>query len=118
MMDFHLIEGFEDVVYRENARHLEVFGREIRPGDIVVSHHLPHPQSVNIQFRAGLASRLNPFFLCDCEALIEGARPAAWIHGHTHTPCDYVVGATRVVCNPIGYPREREGARIDCCVDV
>jgi Icc-related predicted phosphoesterase len=118
MMDFHLIEGFEDAVYGENARHLEVFGREVRTGDIVVSHHLPHPQSVDVQFREGLASRLNPFFLCDCEALIEQTRPAVWIHGHTHTPCQYVVGDTRVICNPIGYPRERATARLDCCVEV
>jgi len=27
-------------------------------------------------------------------------------HGHTHVACDYVVGATRVVCNPRGYPGE------------
>jgi predicted phosphodiesterase len=41
-----------------------------------------------------------------------------WIHGHTHTPCQYVVGDTRVICNPIGYPRERATARLDCCVEV
>jgi hypothetical protein len=26
-----------------------------------------------------------------------------WTHGHTHDPFDYMVGKTRVVCNPRGY---------------
>lgn len=49
---------------------------------------------------------LNAFFLCDMEALIEERKPHWWIHGHTHEPCDYRLGATRVVANPRGYPDE------------
>lgn len=26
-----------------------------------------------------------------------------WTHGHTHDNFDYMVGTTRVVCNPRGY---------------
>jgi len=26
-----------------------------------------------------------------------------WIHGHTHESFDYMVGDTRIVCNPRGY---------------
>ena len=26
-----------------------------------------------------------------------------WTHGHTHQKYDYMVGETRVVCNPRGY---------------
>ena len=26
-----------------------------------------------------------------------------WTHGHTHHAFDYVIGETRVVCNPRGY---------------
>jgi hypothetical protein len=26
-----------------------------------------------------------------------------WTHGHMHDPSDYVIGSTRVVCNPRGY---------------
>jgi hypothetical protein len=31
-----------------------------------------------------------------------------WIHGRTHVPCDYKLFGTRVVCNPKGYPSERQ----------
>jgi hypothetical protein len=29
-----------------------------------------------------------------------------WTHGHTHHPFDYVIGSTRVVCNPRGYEND------------
>ncbi len=41
------------------------------------------------------------------EALI--ARADLWVHGHTHASRDYRLGAARVVCNPRGYPRRRDG---------
>ncbi len=31
-----------------------------------------------------------------------------WIHGHLHCPSDYMVGSTRVVCNPRGFERLKE----------
>jgi len=33
-------------------------------------------------------------------------QPKLWIHGHGHDRCDYVLGKTRVVANPLGYPNE------------
>ena len=34
-----------------------------------------------------------------------------WTHGHTHDVFDYMVGATRIVCNPRGYHGHEERAR-------
>jgi len=31
---------------------------------------------------------------------------SVWIHGHSHDRCDYLLGKTRVVANPLGYPNE------------
>jgi Icc-related predicted phosphoesterase len=118
MMDFQLIEAFEDAVYRDNARQLELLGSELRHDDLVVTHHLPAWGSVAPRYRSGPSSVLNPFFLCDCQELIEQRQPALWIHGHTHDPCDHTIGATRVVCNPIGYPREQGEDRVAFFVDV
>ncbi len=37
-------------------------------------------------------------------------RRCAWVHGHTHSSCDYMARGTRVVCNPKGYgPRSIHG---------
>jgi len=33
-----------------------------------------------------------------------------WTHGHTHEDFDYMVGSTRIVCNPRGYINHEERA--------
>jgi hypothetical protein len=45
------------------------------------------------------------------------ARPALWIHGHTHAASDYR-SPTRVVCNPRGYAREQSGFRAALVVTI
>lgn len=110
MNDFRLIGGFKEWVYEENLRTLRLFKKELRDGDIVVTHYLPTEASVAKEFRG---SDLNLFFLCDVEALIRQAMPELWVHGHTHTSCDYHKGPTRVVCNPFGYARYEENPRFD-----
>jgi Icc-related predicted phosphoesterase len=37
---------------------------------------------------------------------IAQVQPKLWVHGHTHIPCDWKAGETRVLCNPFGYPHE------------
>lgn len=69
---------------------------------IVVGHHLPTYHSVPDEYKrdyhgnAGYASDLSEFIL-------NRNRIQYWIHGHTHTACDYMVGSSRVICNPRGY---------------
>lgn len=71
---------------------------------MVVTHHLPSSLSVAKRYSG---DSLNPAFASRLEGIIEKYEPALWIHGHTHVPCDYELYATRVVCNPRGYPGER-----------
>jgi Icc-related predicted phosphoesterase len=75
---------------------------------VVVTHHLPHARSIPWRFQGDL---LNAAYASDLSAVIESGRPALWVHGHTHDSCDYMVGDTRVVCNPRGY--EDENVRFD-----
>jgi len=65
---------------------------------VVVTHFLPHPQSIARRF-AG--HPFNPGFATDLSHLM--GRAPLWIHGHTHSSHDYRVGRCRVVCNPRGY---------------
>lgn len=69
---------------------------------VVVTHHSPHPRSIHLRFSG---DNLNPAFTSDLSAIIKRHQPAAWIHGHTHNSFDYMVGKTRIVCNPRGYVR-------------
>lgn len=98
--DFKMIPGFSKWVYEENAKDVTFFRRELREGDIVVTHYLPSWRSVHPKWAV---ESTNCFFVCDIEELIVDRKPALWVHGHTHESADYAIGPTRVVCNPFGY---------------
>jgi predicted phosphodiesterase len=104
LSDFSLIEGFVPWVHETHAAHLAFLEATVRPGDVVVTHFLPHPGSIATQFSG---NALNRFFVAeDAAPLVQRAEAHLWIHGHTHVAFDYRVGSTRVVCNPRGYPGE------------
>ena len=69
---------------------------------VVITHHAPSRRSIHPRY-AGLL--LNACFVSDAEHLVNGEREQLWIHGHTHDSFDYVVGGTRVICNPRGYAK-------------
>ncbi len=81
--------------------------------DVIVTHFLPSARSISQQF---IGSPLNPYFASNCEDVLNGARLA--IHGHTHSSADYMLNGTRVVCNPRGYPSERNGFNSLLTVEV
>lgn len=86
---------------------------------VVVTHHGPHPQSVQPQHQG---SALSPAFVSDLSGLIEEYQPELWIHGHDHGSHDYRVGRTRIFANQAGYPnllaRENRGFNPRCVVEV
>ena len=69
---------------------------------VVVGHHSPSFQSVHEIYKdqtlmnGGYSSNLEEFILDHPQVVL-------WTHGHTHHPFDYVIGETRIVCNPRGY---------------
>ena len=103
MHDFALIQDFEPWVYEQNAAFQQVVATRLKASDVVVSHHLPAPASIPERFAR---SAMNAFFVCDMTSYISERQPKLWIHGHSHDRCDYLLGATRVVANPLGYPSE------------
>jgi len=101
--DFRLIDDFVPWVYERHLEAREYFAASVREGDVVVTHHAPSLKSTPPRFAGEL---LNRFFASDLESLIRDTRPAVWLHGHMHDRVDYRIGETRVLCNPLGYPRE------------
>jgi predicted phosphodiesterase len=69
---------------------------------VVVGHHTPSHASCHPQYahdyimNGGYHSDLSEFIL-------DHPQIKLWTHGHTHHPFDYVLGSTRIVCNPRGY---------------
>ncbi len=87
---------------------------------VVVTHHAPHPGSVQPRHQGTM---LSPAFASDLGALIEEYQPELWIHGHDHGSHDYRVGKTRVFANQAGYPnlhgdRENYGFDPRCVIQV
>ncbi len=103
MNDFSLIQNFEPWVYEQNAAFEKMLATHVEADDVVVTHHLPAFESVPARFAR---SAINAFFVCDMAPHVRVHQPKLWIHGHSHDRCDYMLGKTRVVANPLGYPNE------------
>jgi hypothetical protein len=69
---------------------------------VVVGHHAPSRQSTHEMYAHDTI--MNGGYSSDMDEFIED-RPQIklWTHGHTHHVFDYMIGETRVVCNPRGY---------------
>ena len=105
LSDFSQIQGFRDWVYEENKAFAAGAAKLITPGTIVLSHHIPSYDVVNIQYRG---NNLNRFFVSDLTDIILDRKPLLWVYGHTHLRQRTKVGETDVLCNPYGYPSERK----------
>jgi len=111
LTDFKLIRDFVPWVHDAHAAQLAFLRENVRAGDVVVTHHLPHRNSTPRMF---VDSPLNRFFVAgDAGEVLAQAGARLWLHGHTHSPRDYVIAGTRVVCNPRGYPHEKHKPPVD-----
>jgi len=72
---------------------------------VVVGHHSPSFQSMHPMYQA--QTLMNGGYHSDLsEFIMDHPQIKLWTHGHTHHPFDYVIGETRVVCNPRGYEND------------
>jgi Icc-related predicted phosphoesterase len=95
---------------REHALQCQAWLREalVQPFDgttVVVTHFAPSLRSADPRY--GLVPGTAGF----CNAL-DDLLPHAqlWLHGHLHSPQDYMHQGCRVVANPLGYARKNEQA--------
>jgi predicted phosphodiesterase len=76
---------------------------------VVVGHHAPSRLSTHPRYAAeaimngGYSSSLDDYIL-------DHPQIRLWTHGHTHEDFDYLIGSTRIVCNPRGYIHYEERA--------
>jgi predicted phosphodiesterase len=73
----------------------------------VISHHAPSFRSIAEEYKT---SACNSAYCSNYDGLIMTyPQIKYWVHGHTHTPFDYMIENCRVICNPIGYPGQTTG---------
>lgn len=69
---------------------------------VVVGHHAPTSLSIHDKYKKDVW--MNGGYFSDLsEFILDRPQIALWTHGHMHDPFDYMMGQTRVVCNPRGY---------------
>jgi DNA repair exonuclease SbcCD nuclease subunit len=72
---------------------------------VVVGHHSPSFQSAHEMYKH--ETLMNGGYHSDLsEFILDHPQIKLWTHGHTHHPFDYMIGETRVVCNPRGYEND------------
>ncbi len=81
----------------------EEFAKPFDGKTVVVGHHAPSELSVGENFRG---DNLTPAYASRLENFILDHNPVLWTHGHIHSSSDYMIGDTRVLCNPRGYVGE------------
>lgn len=74
---------------------------------VIMSHHAPSFKSVHPKYHND--TQMNYGYYSNLEEFILG-RPQIklWTHGHMHDCFDYMIGNTRIVCNPRGYHDENK----------
>jgi Icc-related predicted phosphoesterase len=78
---------------------------------VFVGHHGPSSMSTHPRYagdylmNGGYRSELS-------EMILDNPQIKLWTHGHMHDPFDYMIGTTRVVCNPRGYAGHDEHADV------
>jgi hypothetical protein len=69
---------------------------------VVVGHHSPSKVSTKPQYEKEVV--MNGGYSSDLsEFILDHPQIKLWTHGHTHHKFDYIIGSTRIVCNPRGY---------------
>ena len=69
---------------------------------VVVGHHAPSKASIKPRYHGDYI--VNGAYSSDLsELILDNPRIKLWTHGHTHDVFDYMIGSTRIACNPRGY---------------
>jgi predicted phosphodiesterase len=70
---------------------------------VIVTHHAPSAKSLPEGYAGDM---LSAAYVSELDDFVSACGVPLWVHGHLHAPSDYVLGRTRVLCNPRGYPDE------------
>jgi predicted phosphodiesterase len=104
LVDYKLTHGLNYDHYVNTHRIHKKFLMESH-ADIIVTHHSPSYASVSDRFKG---DSMNCAFATELhdDILSMSKPPKLWIHGHMHNKSDYMIGDTRVIAWPRGYPGE------------
>jgi predicted phosphodiesterase len=117
--DFHYIKGMD--IGRYNQLHTNATKfilaniNNSNSKIIVLTHHLPSYSIIHEKYKNYL--KYHQCFASHCDSLIKPP-VSLWLYGHTHTPKNDRINNIPVICNPIGYPREKQVCNFEQFVEV
>ena len=109
--DVDNIPNFDYIKYnRLNRMCIDFLEHTMENNDncIVITHHIPSSNLIDIKYKTPKMMPYNQWFYCDMEDTIKehNKKIKCWIYGHTHTPSSEIIHDVPMLCNPIGYPNE------------
>ena len=103
MADHHRSRAYIRQILEENRAN----GRRLPV--VVMTHHAPSKASTKPRYLNDTI--MNGAYSSDLsEMILDNPEIKVWTHGHTHDQFDYMIGSTRVMCNPRGYKGYEECA--------
>lgn len=103
--DFGRIKGFtpEHSVFMNDRDtfYIQNMYEKIAHKKVIVTHFLPAVECISPRFRG--PNLLNHYFANDMGDWISNLKDTTWMFGHTHDAVDFMLGDTRMICNPYGY---------------
>lgn len=103
-------KGFVRLTPKDYVRYFNIFMKKLKKcleetdtDIIVLSHFCPSLKSIDLS-KYVWSDDINAYFASNLDNFIQdNPRIKLWVHGHTHSACDYMIGNCRAVCNPFGY---------------
>ena len=107
MNDYHMISHDDRLLQPADTLHeheetiswLTQVLPTLRGKVVVMTHHAPSVQSIKGRYLHSVQGA----YATNLTQLIETYAPTAWMHGHVHESSNYMIGTTKVLCNPYGY---------------
>lgn len=100
---FEPLDSVED--HRKMLDYIKICTEMLGENDqkfVVVGHHAPSKLSTHPRYQYD--TTMNGAYSTDLiDFILDRPCIKLWTHGHTHDVFDYMIGTTRVVCNPRGY---------------
>lgn len=101
--DYKRIKNHAEDVYPAALKSRAFLDKNLQQSDVLITHMLPAWACVSPRYENNPD---NKYYVHNILPLIEDRKPAVALFGHTHDSRDFVLGATRFVCNPRGYRDE------------
>lgn len=87
----------------EHDKDIEFLQKELREGDIVMTHMLPCMEAVTPKW---IGHECNKYYVVDVSNLIQERKPKLWCMGHSHEAMFKQYESTWLARNPLGYRGE------------